>query len=180
VVNKQRCKGCNNLSAAPFCVPCLAKVVVSSYTQEAECWVPIDGYPGFLVSSFGRVINHRSDELARRRLGRLFQVAFHRKTIGTMLDGGGYPYVYRRNPETGRQEKVLVHRLALLAFAGPCPEGMFGCHYNDIRTDNFLCNLRWDTPAWNSRDAVRNRCMRSKHLKGLTGYRSLFARQGRR
>lgn len=50
----------------------------------------------------------------------------------------------------------LLHRLILETFVGPCPPGMQCCHYNDIKTDNRLENLRWDTPEANMRDALRN------------------------
>lgn len=49
-----------------------------------------------------------------------------------------------------------VHRLILETFVGPCPDGMEGCHYNDIPSDNELKNLRWDTRSNNNKDAYRN------------------------
>lgn len=52
----------------------------------------------------------------------------------------------------GRLVRRLVHRLVLEAFVGPCPPGMQGCHNNGTRTDNRLCNLRWDTSSGNQRD----------------------------
>lgn len=63
----------------------------------------------------------------------------------------GYPYVC-----LGRPNSRLVHRLVLMAFVGPCPEGMVGCHNNDIPTDNRLENLRWDTMAANQFDRIAN------------------------
>jgi hypothetical protein len=45
-----------------------------------------------------------------------------------------------------------VARLVLLAFVGPCPDGMECCHTNGNRTDNRLTNLRWDTPKANAAD----------------------------
>lgn len=55
-----------------------------------------------------------------------------------------------------RQERVLVHRLVLEVFVGPCPDGMEACHANGDRQDNRLENLRWDTPG-------SNWCDRKKH-----------------
>lgn len=49
-----------------------------------------------------------------------------------------------------------MHRLVLLAFVGPCPDGMEACHANDIPTDNRLANLRWGTHADNMRDRIEN------------------------
>lgn len=50
----------------------------------------------------------------------------------------------------------MVHHLVLEAFIGRCPEGMYACHNNDIKTDNCLSNLRWDTPEANWGDRFRN------------------------
>ena len=41
--------------------------------------------------------------------------------------------------------KRTVHRLVLEAFVGQCPDGMEACHENDVKDDNRLSNLRWDT-----------------------------------
>lgn len=49
-----------------------------------------------------------------------------------------------------------VHRLVLLAFVGPCPDGMIGCHADDNPTNNTPGNLRWDLPAGNFADRDRN------------------------
>lgn len=60
--------------------------------------------------------------------------------------------------------RITIHRLVLLAFVGPCPEGMQGCHRNDDRRDNRLENLRWDTDSANKTDRVLNgRSNRGKH-----------------
>lgn len=49
----------------------------------------------------------------------------------------------------------LVHRLVLMAFVGPCPEGMEACHYPDRNPgNNRLENLRWDTYANNNADKL--------------------------
>ncbi len=56
----------------------------------------------------------------------------------------------------GRQVKRMVHLLMLEAFVGPRPAGPVACHANDIKTDNRLSNLRWDTPSSNWDDRRRN------------------------
>lgn len=55
----------------------------------------------------------------------------------------------------GKRTRVNVHRLILLTFIGPCPEGMEACHNNGNRFDNKPCNLRWDTRKNNHKDAIR-------------------------
>ena len=53
------------------------------------------------------------------------------------------------------RETKLVHRLVLEAFVGPAPVGAFGCHYPDRNPgNNHIANLRWDTPAANTADAL--------------------------
>lgn len=49
-----------------------------------------------------------------------------------------------------------VHHLVLEAFVGPCPKGKQCCHRDDNPTNNWLSNLRWDTPRGNAADRVRN------------------------
>jgi hypothetical protein len=51
---------------------------------------------------------------------------------------------------------VFVHKLVLLAFVGPCPEGMECCHNNGIASDNRIENLRWDTHFNNNADRKRH------------------------
>lgn len=55
-----------------------------------------------------------------------------------------------------RKRTRSVHLLVLEAFVGPCPEGLEGCHANDVKSDNRLTNLRWDTRSANTYDRIRN------------------------
>lgn len=52
--------------------------------------------------------------------------------------------------------RFLVHRLVLLAFVGPCPEGMECCHNDGDPLNNRLDNLRWDTRSANIADAIKH------------------------
>lgn len=56
----------------------------------------------------------------------------------------------------GRKVRLPVHHAMLLAFVGPRPEGLWGLHKNDIRTDNRPENLYWGTPSQNVADCIRN------------------------
>jgi DNA-binding transcriptional regulator YiaG len=56
---------------------------------------------------------------------------------------------------------ILVHRLVLLAFVGPCPPGMEGCHNDGNPANNRIENLRWDTHDANMKDAIRHGTARS-------------------
>lgn len=50
---------------------------------------------------------------------------------------------------------MLLHRLILEAFRGPCPEGLIGCHNDDDPSNNHFDNLRWDTKQSNVDDRKR-------------------------
>lgn len=97
--------------------------------------------------------------------------------------GYGWALVWRRlNPtpynEPGhlkvaleRGKQILVHRLVLLTFVGPCPNGMEACHFPDSNpANNRLENLRWGTHKENFEDyrkhglrpALGERCSKSK------------------
>lgn len=69
-------------------------------------------------------------------------------------DVGGYVIVTMQT--NGKPRAYKAHRLVLMTFVGPCPEGEEGCHNNGIRDDNRLSNLRWDTRRSNSADRVKH------------------------
>ncbi len=56
----------------------------------------------------------------------------------------------------GQKRIVLIHRLVLELFVGPCPDGLESCHENGIGSDNRVSNLRWDTHERNMADQVRH------------------------
>ena len=111
-----------------------------------ERWLPVPGYEGkYEVSDQGRVrALDRVDTRGRRRAGKVLAIRRAQSGHGTVClhDGGRW--------------QVLVHHLVLLAFVGPRPDGMEGCHWNDDPADNRVENLRWDTRSGNIQDSVRN------------------------
>jgi hypothetical protein len=66
-------------------------------------------------------------------------------------DGHGYLRVSLYNVN-GKRRDWRIHTLVLLAFVGPSPVGMQGCHNNGNQRDNKLENLRWDTASNNNLD----------------------------
>lgn len=68
-------------------------------------------------------------------------------------NGHGYATVGLWKDE--KRYTMTVHRLILETFVGPRPDGMEACHYNGVRTDNRLENLRWDTPSNNQKDRLQ-------------------------
>ena len=105
-----------------------------------EQWRPIPGYERLYdVSDQGRIKSwHRSrkaPKILSSSHGRYAQVQLHKDGIANAM---------------------LVHRLILEAFIGPCPPGMECCHNNGDKHDNQIKNLRWDTRSANMLDAVRH------------------------
>ena len=115
---------------------------------EQERWLPVVGYEGlYEVSDLGSV----------RSLDRVDSYGHHRKTrvLKPIPNGSGHYQV--RLYRNGKSESYpYVHRLVLETFVGPCPKGMFSCHWNDDPSDNRLENLRWDTEKANQADKLRN------------------------
>ena len=108
--------------------------------RPRERWRDIPGLPGYQASTRGRV----------RSVDRVLSDG--RQCGGAVLAQARDADGYWRVKIGGRPQ--LVHRLVLLAFAGPCPPGMEGCHGNG-QDDNTPGSLRWDTHAENERDKRR-------------------------
>lgn len=130
-----------------------------------EQWRPIPGYEGFYeVSDQGRI-----KSLARkfvRANGRPHSVRERIRKPGTLRSGHKTVQLCMR----GSDQTHSVHRLVMLAFVGPCPNGMEVCHNNSIPADNRLTNLRYDTNRSNQLDRLgytNHRNIRKTHcLRG--------------
>ncbi len=114
-----------------------------------EVWKAIPDFPGYEVSDHGRVRSFWRQGRKRRGLMDTPQKIlrpFPKKDgyLGVCLFKNGKVFILR------------IHRLVLLAFVGPCPLGMQSCHADGTRTNNFLKNLRWDTPLGNGADAKKH------------------------
>ena len=112
-----------------------------------ERWKPVPGYEGLYdVSDQGRVRSWHKGGSERDSL---------RKTSKILSDGRSR-YVLVGLSKNGIKNTMLVHRLALEVFVGPCPPGMECCHNNGDKHDNRIENLRWDTRSANMLDAVEH------------------------
>lgn len=98
----------------------------------------IPGYSNYSVTKSGRVWSH---------IGK----------GGWLKSGknrGGYMHVILSD---GRKRHTSrIHRLVLLAFVGPCPNGMECRHLNGDKTDNRLENLCWGTHGENHQDSIQH------------------------
>lgn len=123
---------------------------------QTETWRPVPGFSRYQVSDQGRIRNMRA----------------HARADDVMAtnpnSSGGYPRLNLID-DSGTKRNVLVHQIVLLAFEGPCPEGMEARHWNDDPTDNRWTpggeegcrtgagNLLYGTKAENAADRARNR-----------------------
>jgi hypothetical protein len=115
--------------------------------NNMESWKSIPGYEGrYDVSSVGRIRSlSRTLNVGRSWPGRILNP--HRR-------GGRYFYVMLG--KDGTRNDFAVHHLVLLAFVGPRPEGMQGCHFDGDSANNSVENLRWDTSKGNHQDRIRH------------------------
>jgi hypothetical protein len=121
--------------------------VISILQFDIETWLPVVGYEGsYVVSNQGQV--RSLDRLDIR--GRFWAGQILKRTINIV----GYPMVTLW--KAGQGNTIGIHVLMLEAFVGPRPPGMWGLHANDVKHDNRIENLRWDTPSENMYDRVRN------------------------
>ncbi len=74
---------------------------------------------------------------------------------------------YTLKDAEGNYRRIYASHLVLIAFVGPCPEGMEACHNNGVCTDDSRTNLRWDTPVANKADMLAHgtRLMGENHPK---------------
>lgn len=107
-----------------------------------EVWKPIPGYgERYAASSFGQIKSLRR---------------------GRILKSNTRPYLRTSLSVDGVEYCVYIHHLVLLAFHGPRPQGLDGCHGDGDYLNNRPDNLRWDTPLSNMKD----RCLHGKTQRG--------------
>ena len=116
-----------------------------------EQFRPIKGYPGYRISRLGEV------QSCWCRRGRLSSLSDNRRSLK--------PYNSRRYlkvklAKNKRLDAFRIHRLVILAFVGPIPEGMVVAHKGGNPANNQQSNLRISTQFGNSLDARHHGTLR--------------------
>ena len=120
----------------------LAGRIEEFFAPEREA--PVDGWPGYWITTKGRVLSDHKGE--RRPLSPMGSEQGHARVM-----------LYRGD-ETWRP---LVHRLVLGTFdkgavgAADC-DNPIGCHIDGDASNNALWNLRWGSPQSNWNDSKRH------------------------
>lgn len=112
-----------------------------------ETWKTLPGYEGiYEVSDCGRVKSlPRTTNYGRRIRERILSTTTHPSGhLSVKLSRDGF---YRRGN---------VHRLVLMAFVGPAPDGFEALHGDGDPGNNHLSNLRWGSRSENLLDRVRH------------------------
>lgn len=100
---------------------------------------PVPGFPGYSVCRIGVVFTTKRNQSP---------------TPLSWTLNKGYPCV--QLVRNGNKFHIRIHSLILLTFVGPCPEGMECRHLDDVKTNNFLSNLKWGTRLENRSDMIAN------------------------
>jgi hypothetical protein len=128
-------------------------------TEGTERWlpVPIEGFEDlYEVSDLGSV---RSLDRMVWSKGRRSRVLRHGRVL---IPDASSAYLRVTMVNGDRKITVLVHRLVLGAFVGPCPPGQEARHGTGGRRDNSIRNLSWGTKSQNNGE--------DKHRDNTTPY----------
>lgn len=120
----------------------------------------IPGFPGYRVGDDGSIWS-RWKNGGSDRSGPTLTDNWH-QLKGWIDRRRGEPdgYIKVGLMREGSLYRLRLHRLILLAFVGPCPEGMEARHLDDDKANLNLWNLAWGTRKANAQDKLRNGRMR--------------------
>ena len=133
--------------------------------MENEIWTAIKQikrkekilqFEGYEVSNFGRVRTYK------RKYGKVAKGAPNRPLATTPYiingrpDKSGYP-LYCLSDITKKRHNIRGHTLVMQSFLGFPENGEHILHYDDVKTNNRLDNLRYGTAKENQADRKRNK-----------------------
>lgn len=122
-----------------------------------ERWAAVSGWESlYEVSSFGRVRSAAGRVARYVRKGQDWERPVPSKVLTPYPDADGYLRVkFSRPRDTGDGTEVVrpkIHVMVCIAFHGPKPNDRQAAHGDGDKTNNTSENLRWATPAANTRD----------------------------
>jgi protein gp37 len=161
-----------------FCQVAVAGRIEDRFADERQ--LPISGWPGYFVTSHGRILATIGNESCgwcgataagsiRKRFcsGRCRSKAHYEQQQGRWsapepaakemaVDVGeqGHARVTLRRADN--EQRFFVHRLVLETFDRPARSDEQGCHIDGDATNNALWNLRWGTQSQNWDDSKRH------------------------
>lgn len=141
--------------------------------MKNEIWKPIKqitlkngtvwDFEGYEVSNYGRVRTYK------QRYGQVSRANKHSGLNRPLLktptiingrhDKKGY-IQFLLSDTNKKRHNIRAHTLVMQVFVGLPKEYQVVCHYDDIKTNNTLSNLRYDTQEENLKDAARNKNMK--------------------
>lgn len=129
--------------ATPFRVA-KAKDALSAGNDAPEEIRPVEGYPGYFASTYGKIYSER-------RGG-------PRRAMKPDVGEQGHSRVQLHREGSGeRGDRLLVHRIILETFVGPAPStDAQGRHRDGNAQNNRISNLMWGTQEENWTDAKRH------------------------
>lgn len=129
--------------ATPFRVA-KAKDALSAGNDAPEEIRPVEGYPGYFASTYGKIYSER-------RGG-------PRRAMKPDVGERGHSRVQLHREGSGeRGDRLLVHRIILETFVGPAPStDAQGRHRDGNAQNNRISNLMWGTQEENWTDAKRH------------------------
>lgn len=132
------------------------------WLARIEIWRGIPNFPNYQISTWGRI-----KSLARYQTreyisggrwgnqgGKIYTYRSQELIMQGTIDNEGRQIIGLRHNKKGN--RLLISRLVLLTFVGPCPKGMECCHWDGNPFNNKINNLRWGTRRSNIQDAFRH------------------------
>lgn len=131
---------------------------------EDEIWKPIekivfrDGreffFEGYEVSNYGRVRTYKQ-KYGKVPAGGKRPMLKEPKIINGRPDSKGYIQYYLSDVNLKRRN-FRAHNLVMQTFVGAPEDNQVVCHFDDIKTNNHISNLRYDSSKANAEDRKRN------------------------
>lgn len=113
----------------------------------------IPGFPGYRAGSNGTIWSR----WRTCRQGKILTDHWHQMKLSVQKKRSeGRRYLYLNLCRDGKPTTFHVHRLILLAFVGPRPEGMECRHLDGNPANNNITNLTWGTKQENTEDCRKH------------------------